>query len=73
MDATSRRFTDEVVSDEMAAILRAKTPAERLAIVFGMWRSAQRMIFYSTKQKHPEWTDEEIQRHTARRTSHGAV
>ena len=28
----------------MANVLRAKTPAERLAIANGLWRSASRMI-----------------------------
>ena len=73
MTTQTRRFTDEVLSDEMAAILRSKTPAERLAIPFGMWRSAWQMIYHSSKQLHPEWSDEEVKRHTIRRMSHGAV
>lgn len=58
MNATPRRFTDEVLSDEMAAILRRKTPAERLAIMFGLWQSIRSMIYYSSKQLHPDWTEE---------------
>ena len=34
----------EVIDDVMAAVLREKTPAERLAISNGMWRSARRMM-----------------------------
>lgn len=30
MTPNPRRFTDEVLSDDIAQILRAKTPAERL-------------------------------------------
>lgn len=35
---------EDRLDDAMVAILREKTPTERLAIAFGMWRSARRMI-----------------------------
>ncbi len=69
----ARTFTDEVVSDEMAAILRNKTPAERLKIAFDMWDFARGMIARIAKMEHPDWSDAEIERHVARRMSHGAV
>jgi Rv0078B-related antitoxin len=68
-----RTFTDEVLSDEMAAILRVKTPAERLQIAFGMWSFAQKLIRRTAHAEHPEWTDAELERHVAHRMSHGAV
>ncbi len=34
----------EVIDDAMAEVLRRKTPAERLAIGFGLWRSAQKLL-----------------------------
>jgi len=71
--AKRRTFTDEVLSDEMAEILRAKTPAERLAIAFDMWSFAQQLIRRTARAMHPEWTDEELDRHVASRMSHGAV
>jgi Rv0078B-related antitoxin len=63
----------EMVDDAMAAILRRKTEAERLAIAFGMWDFAQQMIRANLRREHPDWTDEEVRRATARRMSHGAV
>lgn len=72
MSAAQRRFTDEVLSDEMAAILRAKSPAERLAIANGMWRSARQLIEHTARAKHPEWSDAELRAHVAHRMSHGA-
>lgn len=63
----------ECVSDDMAEILRKKTGAERLAIAHGLWRSARNLIVYCLRQENPDWTDEEIERETARRMSHGAV
>ena len=68
---TTRRFTDEVVCDEMAAILRAKTPAERLTIAFGMWRFARDLIRRVAAKQHPDWSDEYLDRHVAERMSRG--
>lgn len=69
---TQRTFTDEVLDDQMAAILRAKTPAERLAIVDRMWTSARRMIRANLARQHPDWSAELLDRETARRMSRGA-
>jgi Rv0078B-related antitoxin len=63
----------EMVDDAMAAILRRKSEAERLAIAFGMSRFAQQMIRANLKAEHSDWTAEQLQRETARRISHGAV
>ena len=73
MKAVQRTFTDEVLSDEMAAILRAKTPDERLAIAFRMWEFARDLIRRTARAQHPEWTDAQLNQHVARRMSHGAV
>jgi hypothetical protein len=73
-EPTARRtFTDEVLDDQMAAILRTKTPAERLAMAFEMWSFARQLMRRTTAHLHPDWTDEEIDRHVARRMSHGEV
>lgn len=69
---SERTFNDEVLDDKMAEILRAKTPAERLAIVDRMWASAWRMIRANLARQHPDWTSETVDRETARRMSRGA-
>jgi Rv0078B-related antitoxin len=63
----------EMVDDAMAAILRQKTDAERLAIGFGMWEFARRLIEANVRADHPEWPNDEVRRQVARRMSHGAV
>lgn len=68
---SQRNFTDEVLDDQMAEILRAKTPAERLTICFGMWRFARNMILANLRQQHLDWTEEMCQRETARRMTGG--
>mgnify|MGYP000866532021 CR=1 FL=1 len=63
----------EVVDDAMAEVLRQKTPAERLGIAFGLWRSTRRMLSSMLRSVHPDWNEEQIDREVARRLSHGAV
>lgn len=63
----------EVLDDDMARVLRAKTGAERLAIGFAMFSSARRMLISHLKDQHPDWGEDEIRREAARRLSHGAV
>jgi Rv0078B-related antitoxin len=62
----------EVVDRAMAAILRGKTEAERLAIGWGMWRSARDMLRNLVRSDHPDWTDAAVHREAARRLAHGA-
>ena len=63
----------EVLDDAMAEVLRRKTPAERLAIGFGLWRSARKLLRGQLASLHPEWDGERLAREVARRLSHGAV
>ena len=66
-------FTDEVLDDAMAAILRSKTPSERLAIAFRLWAFAEETLRATMRRDHPDWDEGELRRHVARRMSHGAV
>jgi hypothetical protein len=68
-----RRFGDEVLDDRVAEILRAKTPAERLAMTFRMWSFVRDLIRRVLAREHPEWSEAEVARETARRMSRGAV
>lgn len=70
---TGRAFTDEILDDRMAEILRRKSPAERLEMAFSMWRFAQRLVGDAIRDAHPDWTEDEIRRETARRLSRGTV
>jgi hypothetical protein len=63
----------EVVDRQTAAILREKSPAERLAIAHGMWRFARNMLLNVLQGQHPDWSADEVEREVARRMSHGAV
>lgn len=63
----------EVVDDTMTAVLKGRTPAERLEMAAGMWRSARDLIQATVRQRHPDWSAEQVQREVARRMSHGVV
>ncbi len=69
---TQRTFTDEVLDDRTAAILRAKTPAERLAIASGLWEFVAATVRDMARAQHSDWSATELARHVASRMSHGA-
>lgn len=59
----------EVVDDEMAEVLRSKTPAERIAIGFRMWTSTHDMLMAHLRHTHPEWDLKRVELEVARRLS----
>ena len=62
---------DEVLSEEMATILRAKTPTERLGMALQSWTFLRDLIRRTAAHQHPEWTQEQLDRHVAERMSCG--
>jgi hypothetical protein len=62
----------EVVDDLMAEVLRRKTPAERIGIGFGLWRSAHTLLRAQLAVLH-QGSKQRIKLEVARRLSHGAV
>jgi hypothetical protein len=58
----------DVVDDEMAALLRTKTPAQRLAATHAMWRQARRRLVALLRHQHPEWNDDQLKAEIWRRT-----
>ena len=71
MSAHSLRI--EVMDDELAAILRQKSGAERLDIASRMFSSARYMLINHLRWLHPDWDYQRIEKEAARRLSHGAV
>ena len=57
----------EVVDDELASVLRRKTPAQRLEMMFSANRMIRKMLEATIAQKHPDWSDRQILREVARR------
>jgi hypothetical protein len=71
MHLDSRRI--ESVDEAMAEIYRRKTPAQRLQIAFGLWRSTKILLSNILRSLHPEWDEKRLQHEVARRISHGAI
>jgi len=63
----------EILDEQMAAILRTKSGAERLLMASRMFSSARRMLLSHLRTRHPDWSPEQIEREAARRLSHGTV
>lgn len=61
----------EMVDWAMALVLREKTEAERLAIGWGMWRSARSMLTNLVAAENPDWPASAVAREVARRLAHG--
>lgn len=62
----------EVIDDQVADILRSKTPEEKLRIGSGIWRSTRRMLLSHITNIHPDWSIEEVEKEVARRLLRGA-
>ncbi len=63
----------EVVDDQMAAVLRQKTGAERLQIANGLFVSMRRILISLLGHDHPDWNEQRLQREVSRRISRGSV
>lgn len=66
---TERRI--EVVDDDVAEVLRGKTPAERVHMVFGAYRFMRQLILGVVRDRHPDWDTARVEAEVARRMSHG--
>lgn len=62
----------EMMDEQTAAIMRKKTPGELLKMMDEMWQFASRLVRSQLHADNPGWTDEKLQRETARRMSGGA-
>lgn len=61
----------EIIDDDMAAVWRKLTPAQKMRTVDAMFRSARTMITCAVREAHPEWEEQRVAREVSRRISHG--
>jgi hypothetical protein len=62
----------EVVDEAIAAVLRMKTPAERIALAGQAQRTAREIMAAGLRSQYPDWSDEQIRVEVARRFARGA-
>jgi hypothetical protein len=67
MNTAPETLRFEVVDDDMAEVLRRKTPAERLASAHAMWRYAHVRLNALLGRQHPDWTQTQIKAEIRRR------
>ena len=67
-----KRMRIEVIDRQYAAILAAKTPAERIGMVAEANRMARLLAACGIRHIHPEWSEGEVQAEVARRMLYGA-
>jgi hypothetical protein len=63
----------EVPDEKVVEMLKKKSPQERLAIAFSLWRSTRLTLTNHLRVTHPDWDEKGVQAEAARRMSHGAV
>jgi len=57
----------EIVDDRIAALLRRKTPAERIAMILDANDTARSMAAAGIRHRYPEWDEHQLQAEVARR------
>jgi hypothetical protein len=62
----------EVIDDELAAVLRAKSPAERVEMIAAANRTARALAAGGVRAQHPDWNAEQVHQEVVRRVCGGA-
>lgn len=61
----------ELLDPEVAAMLKAKSPAEKLGMAFEMQKLVRGVLFSRIRSQHPDWTSPEIDKAVAQRINRG--
>jgi hypothetical protein len=56
----------EVIDDAFAAVLRKKTPAERIAMAADANEMARKLAAAGIRHDHPDWSQRDVEREVAR-------
>jgi len=57
----------EVIDDDLAAVLRRKTPGERIQMIGDANDTARLLAASGVRHAHPDWTIKDVQYEVARR------
>ena len=66
------RLRIEVIDRAYAAILAAKTPAERAWMIGDCHHSARIVLAAGERGRHPDWSDQQVSRAVSKRLVYGA-
>ena len=60
----------EVVDEEVARVLRAKSGMERLRLAHETWELARERLIAFVGSRNPQWSKEEVVKEVAKRLAH---
>lgn len=63
----------EVIDEELAKVLRKKTPAERVEMISAAHRTARMLAAAGIRYQHPDWQESQVQQEVIRRVCGGTV
>ncbi len=63
----------EAVEDDVAEALRDMGPANRLAMMFQAEKFARTLMRAGARNRHPDWTEAEVEKEIARLWADGSV
>jgi hypothetical protein len=66
------RYRIEVIDRHYAAILAAKTPTERVAMILDCNRTARLLLSAGERMRHPDWSETQIAASVSQRIANGA-
>ena len=61
----------EVLYEQMTALLRTKTPADRIAMIGAAHRTAKHLMAAGVRILHPDWDENQVRSEMLRRLLHG--
>jgi len=61
----------EVLDEALAAVLRRKTPAEKVQMIAAAHRTARQLIRAGVRHQHPDWDDVRVEAEVLRRLTRG--
>lgn len=62
----------ELLDEGVVEVLRRKTPAERVAMIFAANRTMRLRLEGHLRTRHPDWDSQAVMQEIARRMSRGA-
>lgn len=68
---SDRPLRIEMIDDQMAEILRAKSPSEKVAMISAAHSTARVLVQAGIRYQHPEWDDLRVHTEIAKRVSGG--
>ena len=63
----------EVLDAQMVAILRTKTPTQKIAMISAAHRTARMLATAGARYLHPDWTEEQMQAEVLRRMTSAPI